>query len=99
MVAMLINLKPVRLVSFSAEISYSLYLVHGPIGYLVLALGSHLGLPFSVSLLLAIAAVFVVAVALNRLVERPSQALARRWSQTRKVISQEEGKAPMPALH
>lgn len=98
-VAMLINLKPVRLVSFSAEISYSLYLVHGPVGYLVLALGSHLGLPFSVSLLLAIAAVFVVAVALNRLVERPSQALARRWTQTRKVISQEEGKAPVPALH
>jgi len=98
-VAMLINLKPVRLISFSAEISYSLYLVHGPVGFLVLASGFHLGLPFSVSLLLAIAAVFVVAVALNRLVERPSQALARRWTQTRKVISQEEGKAPVPALH
>lgn len=66
-------------------ISYSLYLIHGPLTVLVMdRLSSRL--PFTVHLIVALAVLGVVAVLLWRLVEVPSQALARRLT-----------RPPMPA--
>jgi peptidoglycan/LPS O-acetylase OafA/YrhL len=96
-IAMLVNLRPSRAILFSAQISYSLYLVHGPVGFAVLGLSMHWGVPYSISLCLAIAAVFGVAYALNRLVERPSQRLARRWTESKAPKASQE-KSPVLSL-
>lgn len=86
-IAMLINIKPARPILFSAQVSYSLYLVHGPVGFAALGLGTRLGLPYAVSLPFAIAAVFGMAFAFNRMIERPSQLIARQWTASTKLPS------------
>ncbi|MDQ0573021.1 exopolysaccharide production protein ExoZ [Variovorax paradoxus] len=93
-IAMLVNLRPSRAILFSAQISYSLYLVHGPVGFAALGLSMRWGAPYSIALCLAIAAVFGVAYALHRLVERPSRRLARQWTESR-APKVPQGKAPV----
>jgi peptidoglycan/LPS O-acetylase OafA/YrhL len=73
-----------RPIQFLGAISYSLYLYHSSIGYRVVSLAQHLaGQSLTPALglitwLTAVTASIVVAVIGWRLVERPSQALARR---------------------
>lgn len=86
-IAMLVNFKPPRPIMFTAQVSYSLYLVHGPVGFAALALGMRMGFPYSASLSFAVAAVFGVAFIFNRMIERPSQVVARKWTATTKPRS------------
>jgi peptidoglycan/LPS O-acetylase OafA/YrhL len=86
-------------VRFLAERGYSIYLFHGPVGLVIL---DHLygRLPFSVVLLLTFAGVLVVVELVYRLVERPSQRLARILSKSRKhrgAAAPTEAPAPAPA--
>ena len=60
------------------DISYSLYLLHLPVGITVLNLLDLLGVPETINTLIAIAVSLVVAYAMYRLVETPSQRFARR---------------------
>ena len=64
-----------RAIRLLAERSYSLYLVHGPVMILV---RSFLPLGDGVRLVAMLVATFAVTEVFLRLVERPSQALARR---------------------
>lgn len=65
-----------RWVSYVASRSYSLYLLHGPIG--LVTLDASIGhLPYTACLALAIAVTLVATELSFRLVERPSQKLAR----------------------
>lgn len=70
----------IRPLSFLGDISYSLYLLHIPVGITVLNLLALVGVPESFASLAAIAASILAAWVGYRLVERPSQALARRFS-------------------
>ena len=58
-------------------ISYSLYLIHGPLTVLVMDRLAP-SLPFTVHLVIALTVLAVVALLLWRLVEVPAQSLARR---------------------
>ncbi len=69
------TVQPFRLLG---DISYSLYLLHLPVGITVLNLLDGLGAPESVSTVVAILTAIVVSWAAYRLVERPTQRLARR---------------------
>lgn len=97
--AMLVNLKPPRGFAFVARISYSLYLVHGAIGFTFLGAFLYWGVPYPVSLCVALAAVFGAAWAMHRLVERPSQELGRKWTMpkvpTPKLTTASPEKAPV----
>ena len=65
-----------RVVSFTSDISYSLYLYHGIVGFLVLDLTvSKINLTLSIGAALTTA--FAVAYASYRFIERPFQKLAR----------------------
>lgn len=68
-------LQPLRLVS---DASYSLYLLHLPIGITVLNLAARASVPNSLATVLAIAASITVAWLSFMYVERPSQVAARR---------------------
>lgn len=65
---------PLRRVS---EISYSLYLLHIPVGMLTIDLVLHAGAPFAVAFLAAVASSLLAATISHRLVERPAQRLVR----------------------
>ncbi|MET0361406.1 MAG: acyltransferase, partial [Sphingobium sp.] len=69
----------VRPLLWVGSISYSLYLVHQNVGFVVMLNGSRMGLPPLVSYILAMAVAFVLGALLNRYVERP----AGRWIQQR----------------
>lgn len=66
--------------SFFADISYALYLVHLPVGMLLLSALHRPQLPFTVACAAAIAGSIGAAWLLHIGVERPSQSLARRWA-------------------
>lgn len=71
------RLRPVRLVGFLADRSYSLYLMHGLVGYAVLnVLYPVVGFPLA--LLAGVVATFLFVEAGFRCVERPGMRLARR---------------------
>lgn len=75
--AALVNLPPIRALGFLGAISYSLYLVHVPIGGRVLNLAGRLpeayhGLALVVSLIASLIAAYIF----NRLVELPAQRLS-----------------------
>lgn len=63
---------------FLGDISYSLYLLHIPVGITVLNLMDLVGVPPEVSVIVAIAASLGVSWMIYRVVEVPSQRLARR---------------------
>jgi peptidoglycan/LPS O-acetylase OafA/YrhL len=79
-----------RFISFSSDVSYSLYLFHGVVGFLVLDI-----LTPQVNLTIAIAAAFAVgmgtAYVSYRWIERPSQSAAR-WILRR--TSRQQSKTP-----
>ena len=81
LVGMLTNRRPGGPILFCAKISYSIYLVHGPVGFATLEFGQRLGLPYPVSLAAALAAVFAAATLFHRLIELPAQWLGRRFTQ------------------
>lgn len=74
------KLRPARWLTSIAARSYTLYLVHGLVGLLVLEYLWRHGLAYRWALLAALAAVAVVTEVMHRLVERPSIALGRRWT-------------------
>jgi len=79
------QLKPTRVVTFLADHSYSLYLYHGFIGFLVMdALLARFD--YRVCLSIAVVAVLLASVLSRRLVELPSMTFARRlgkgWPKT-----------------
>lgn len=65
------------------DISYSLYLLHLPVGITVLNLLDLLGVPESVNTLIAIAVSLVAAYVMYLLIEAPSQRFARRLIRTK----------------
>jgi exopolysaccharide production protein ExoZ len=71
------QIRSFKVVSFTAARSYSLYLLHAPVGLFVLdVLISHVS--FTVALLAAVVAVFLAAEISYRFVELPTQRLGRR---------------------
>jgi peptidoglycan/LPS O-acetylase OafA/YrhL len=79
------ELKPGRVIGFWSRTSYSVYLVHGTIGVLVLdLLVTKANVPFTIALIGAVLAVALVSAVTQRWIERPPQLLARRllasWS-------------------
>lgn len=73
-------------VRFLAERGYSIYLIHWPVGRFVLD-QLYGRLPFTAVLMITLAAILLVSEVVHRLVERPSQRLARdvtRWLQARR---------------
>lgn len=74
--------QPFRLLG---DVSYSLYLLHLPVGLTVLNLLDGVGVPESLNTIIAILASVGVAWVSYRLVERPSQRLARRMLPQRKI--------------
>jgi peptidoglycan/LPS O-acetylase OafA/YrhL len=66
-----------RPIKFYSECSYSLYLVHGAIGFFVLYVLTPY-LPLTICIIIAIAVASVTAWVLHLFIEKPSQRLARR---------------------
>lgn len=66
---------PLRLVG---DVSYSLYLLHMPVGFLLLFALDRLAVPFTLGLPVTLAAVLGVSTLTHRFVERPAQTAARR---------------------
>lgn len=67
-----------RPISFFADISYALYLVHLPVGIFTLNVMARVHLPFLVKCFIAIVSAIVLAVIIHHTVERPAQRFARR---------------------
>lgn len=74
-----------RVLRFFAEISYSLYLVHLPVGMLILNASHAHGLSYGIGFGLALGASILVAMASHKLIERPMQSLANRLLARRRV--------------
>jgi peptidoglycan/LPS O-acetylase OafA/YrhL len=66
------------------DISYSLYLIHIPVGITVLNLLNAVGTPTDVNIIIAILASIGAAVITHRFVELPTQRLARRIRSTKR---------------
>lgn len=80
-----VRLPRIRALAWLGAISYSLYLLHAPIGSRVLNITSRLGITPAIELLailLSVAASLVAAHVLYLLVERPSQEAAKHISYT-----------------
>lgn len=73
----------VRPLLWLGGISYSLYLVHQHIGFVVMLKADELGIDPWVGCALAIAIALSLAVGLNRFVERPAQRAIERWWRAR----------------
>jgi peptidoglycan/LPS O-acetylase OafA/YrhL len=79
---------------FLGEISYSLYLVHDQLGFSLLHLGTAIGLPDDLSVVLALTAAVAISAVINKCVERPAQ----RWI-TKKYSSMRATSAAQPEVH
>lgn len=91
----LMRWSPARLLvpfSFLGDISYSLYLLHLPVGIITLNLLAERSVPESASVVAAVAASLGFAWLSYRWVERPSQVLARRLSAVSIGPDAEKGK-------
>lgn len=82
-VALILFNKNYKVTSFLGDISYSLYLVHLPIGCLVLNILFKQEIPFKYSLLVAISICFVVSYVIFRFIEKPSQRIAKKIIKSR----------------
>jgi peptidoglycan/LPS O-acetylase OafA/YrhL len=83
------RVRPLRGLSVLAKRSYSLYLVHGPLGLTILGLlAVGTTIPYTVELIIALAAVAAATEVCYRFVERPTQRLGRRLfpRQTRPAV-------------
>jgi exopolysaccharide production protein ExoZ len=69
-----------RTISFLADISYSLYLVHLPVGIFILNALADFTIPFAMKCCVAIGVSVVTAATINRTIERPAQQIARSLS-------------------
>lgn len=69
------------------DISYSLYLLHMPVGFAALGVLHRLEVPHSFATLVAIGAALLAATIAHRVVEVPSQRLARRLLAQRRVTA------------
>jgi exopolysaccharide production protein ExoZ len=67
-----------RIISFFADISYSLYLVHLPVGMFILNLMDPLHIPFAIKCVVAISTTIASAVIIHFVIEKPAQRMARR---------------------
>jgi peptidoglycan/LPS O-acetylase OafA/YrhL len=72
-------LKPLAPLIFLGEISYSLYLVHRLIGFAVIERLLAVGVHPDAAVLIALSIAVLLAMAMNRLVERPGQRAIRAW--------------------
>jgi peptidoglycan/LPS O-acetylase OafA/YrhL len=70
--------KPARVLDFFADISYPLYCVHSLLGYCLLKVLLHRGLPYVAAVLLTLACAVLVAWLIHLTVERGSMHLGRR---------------------
>ena len=70
---------------FLGGISYSLYLIHQMIGFLMIARMEQAGLNANLALLLALAAIMLMAYAIRMYVEIPSQNAILKWYRGRKA--------------
>lgn len=68
--------KKYKITTFLGDISYSLYLIHLPVGTLVLNLLHKNGMPFKYSLLISISACLIVSFFIYEFIEKPSQKVA-----------------------
>jgi peptidoglycan/LPS O-acetylase OafA/YrhL len=75
--------RPVRVLDFLADISYPLYITHSLIGFLLLKVFIHAGLPFPAAVCIALAVVIALSYALHRIVEMPSNAAGKRLAEAR----------------
>jgi peptidoglycan/LPS O-acetylase OafA/YrhL len=71
------HFKTPRPLGFVADISYSLYLLHIPLGSFVLDIALKAGVPFELSILPTIATVLCASWAMFAFIEKPFQRLAR----------------------
>jgi peptidoglycan/LPS O-acetylase OafA/YrhL len=70
--------RPVRLLDFLADISYPLYITHSLIGFVLLKVFVHNGLPFPLAALAVLALVIALSWALHVAVEMPSNRFGKR---------------------
>jgi len=70
--------KKIRVVSFISRISYAVYLIHIPIGSLVLNLLAKNGIPFEIGIIVASLIIVGGSYIINRFIEVPAQKIARR---------------------
>lgn len=90
-----VKVKQYRLLAFIGSMSYSLYLMHWPVGILITRIGSQFAdtLPLQIAVLAtALTASFVAAYIMYRLVERPAQ----RWSSSIRYTDQVVTPVPPP---
>ena len=72
------SLRPNKLFSFLADISYPLYIVHGINGYILLTVLDHIHFSPYISLIITIAIVITIAYLLHRFVEIPSNRAGKK---------------------
>jgi peptidoglycan/LPS O-acetylase OafA/YrhL len=69
--------RPLRVVDFLADISYPLYCVHPLVGYSLLKVLMHRGLPFGAAVLVTMACVIGLAWLVHKAVEAPTNGLGK----------------------
>lgn len=69
-----------RIFDFFADISYPVYIIHGVAGYAALRVLLELGVRFWVSFLIVSAGCLLLSWLLHKLVEQPSQKIAKKFS-------------------
>jgi peptidoglycan/LPS O-acetylase OafA/YrhL len=74
-----------RLLTFLGAISYSLYLLHENMGYLLLGLLHRQGVNANVAVGITILVAVALAAATTFLIERPAMTLIRRWYKSRQA--------------
>lgn len=91
-VCMTMNMrKTPKVLSFFADISYSLYLVHIPVGMLMLSITTPSGLPFGLCYLAAAGLSIGVATMITRWIERPVQERIRWWLNRKPIAPTGQG--------
>lgn len=70
-----------------ADISYSLYLLHIPIGMLTISLAIKIGAPFTVAFVAGVASSVIAAALSYRFVEGPSRRAARLWTRSPAAVA------------
>ncbi|MQA62096.1 MAG: acyltransferase family protein [Actinophytocola sp.] len=92
------RLRPAKPVSYLADRSYSLYLLHGPIAFPILdALGGRV--PLFIAVAISVAATVAAAELTFRFVEVPGQRIARRISRRYRLPRVQQAGPPRHATH
>lgn len=85
-----------KLLGFFADISYALYLVHIPVGMLTLSAMEHVPIAFAWKFATMAGFTIALATLITWHVERPAQALARRWLERRRSDDRATTPAALP---